>query len=158
MTEYQFISENTIKHLSLHDCQCSRLYYRDSTLIFEMEWMEVLSTHPDNPFDKAYQSTEGKVILIHPAIELGTLITHAPQGDKVVLAIEDIDICDFEVLDFIEKIDSKECNLTLFGEFHGHSQYDYIQMNIKYSSSKVMFNELTEVSWFEDKRFYNSNK
>lgn len=54
MVEYKFISENTIEYLSLHDCQCSRLYYADSTLIFEMEWMEVLATHPNNPFDKSY--------------------------------------------------------------------------------------------------------
>ena len=54
MVEYKFISENTIEYLSLHDCQCSRLYYADSTLIFEMEWMEVLATHPNNPFDKFF--------------------------------------------------------------------------------------------------------
>lgn len=71
MDYYKFVSENTIEHLSLHDCQCSRLYYMDSTLVFEMEQMEVLSTHPDNPFDKAYQSTEGKIILNNAIIESG---------------------------------------------------------------------------------------
>lgn len=147
---YKFISENTIKYLSLHDCQCSRLYHTDTTLIFEMEWMEVLSKHPNNPFDKSYQSTEGTIILVNPVVELGTLFTDAPQGDKLMSSIEDIDISDFEVLDFIEKSNGNEYKLKLFGQFDVHSKYDFIQMSIKYSSSKVMFNELTEVSWFEN--------
>lgn len=158
MAGYKFISENTIEYLSLHDCQCSRLYYTDMTLIFEMEWMEVLSTHPNNSFDKSYQSTEGKIILVNPIVELGILFTGASQGDKLMSSIEDIDISDFEVLDFIEQSYGNEYKLKLFGRFDAHSKYDFIQMSIKYSSSKVMFNELTEVSWFEDKTVFDNNK
>ena len=95
MVEYKFISENTIEYLSLHDCQCSRLYYADTTLIFEMEWMEVLATHPNNPFDKSYQSTEGKIILLNPVVELGILLTDASQRDESMNNIEDVDISDF---------------------------------------------------------------
>lgn len=137
MVQYKFISENTIEYLSLHDCQCLRLYYADTTLIFEMEWMEVLATHPNNP-----------------VVELGILLTDASQRDESMSNIEDVDISDFEVLDFIEESNGNEYKLKLFGQFDAHSKYDFIQMSIKYSSSKVMFNELTEVSWFEDKRFF----
>lgn len=154
MVEYKFISENTIEYLSLHDCQCSRLYHVDATLIFEMEWMEVLATHPNNPFDKSYQSTEGKIILLNPVVELGIFFTDASQRDESMSNIEDVDISDFEVLDFIEEANGNEYKLKLFGQFDAHPKYDFIQMSIKYSSSKVMFNELTEVSWFEDKRFF----
>ena len=51
-------------------------------------------------------------------------------------------------------IQGNEYKLKVFGQFDAHSKYDFIQMSIMYSSSKVMFNELTEVSWFEDKRFF----
>jgi len=154
VVEYKFISENTIEYLSLHDCQCSWLYYADSTLIFEMEWMEVLATHPNNPFDKSYQSTEGKIILLNPIVEIGILHTDDSQRDESMNRIEDVDISDFEVLDFIEESNGNEYKLKVFGQFDAHSKYDFIQMSIMYSSSKVMFNELTEVSWFEDKRFF----
>ena len=147
-------NKNTIEYLSLHDCQCSRLYYADTTLIFEMEWMEVLATHPNNPFDKSYQSTKGKIILLNPVVEIGRLLTDVSQRDESMSNIEDVDISDFEVLDFIEESNSNEYKLKLFGQFDAYSKYDFIQMSIKYSSSKVMFNELTEVSWFEDKCFF----
>lgn len=157
MVEYKFISENTIEYLSLHDCQCSRLYHVDTTLIFEMEWMEVLATHPNNPFDKSYQSTEGKIILLNPVVELGIFFTDASQRDESMNNIEDVDISDFEVLDFIEEANGNEYKLKLFGQFDAHPKYDFIQMSIKYSSSKVMFNELTEVSWKISDSFYNNN-
>ena len=76
----------------------------------------------------------------------------------MLLDIEKINIFDFEVLDFIERINSKEYFLTLFGILDEHPKYAFIQMKIKYSSSKVMFHELTEVSWFEDKIFDSRNK
>ena len=103
MVEYKFISENTIEYLSLHDCQCSRLYYADSALIFEMEWMEVLATHPNNPFDKSYQSTEGKIILLNPIVEIGILHTDDSQRDESMNRIEDVDISDFEHDSYILK-------------------------------------------------------
>ena len=138
MAEYKFISENTIDYLSLHDCQCSRLYHANKTLIFEMEWMEVLAAHPNNPFDKSYQSTEGKIILFNPVVELGLLLTDALYRDESMSNIDDVDISDFEVLDFIEEANGNEYKLKLFGQFDAHSKYDFIQMSIKYSSSKVM--------------------
>jgi len=65
-TAFKFFSENTLKYLSFHDCHCSRLYYSDETLIFEMDWMEVLADHPLNPFEKSHQSSAGKFLLLSP--------------------------------------------------------------------------------------------
>ena len=74
--------------------------------------------------------------------------------DTCIAYNKNVDISDFEVLDFIEESNGNEYKLKVFGQFDAHSKYDFIQMSIMYSSSKVMFNELTEVSWFEDKRFF----
>ena len=92
--------------------------------------------------------------MLNPIVEIGILHTDDLQRDESMNRIEDVDISDFEVLDFIEESNGKEYKLKVFGQFDAHSKYDFIQMSIMYSSSKVMFNELTEVSWFEDKRFF----
>jgi len=39
--------------------------------------------------------------------------------------------------------------LSLYGVFSRNSQFDSIEMSIRYSLSKVMFNDLGAVSWFE---------
>ena len=56
MDGFRYVSENTIDHLSLHDCDCSAMKSDGEDLIFEVEWIEVLATHPDNPFPQAHQS------------------------------------------------------------------------------------------------------
>lgn len=150
MEDYKNVSVNTICHLSLHDCVCARLYYDRNILVFDMEWMEVLSSHPDNPFDKAHQSGCGKIILSDPEIGHGVFIAKDPGGDKRILHKEDIDARDFEVLDFTEENKGNAFRLKLFGEFHRNPNFAWIEMEICYSSSSVMFDRLGELSWFED--------
>ncbi|MBO6229268.1 MAG: hypothetical protein J6O50_01765 [Ruminiclostridium sp.] len=74
MENFTYISENTIEHLSLHDCSCTRMYQKGTTFVFDMEWMEVLASHPDNPFEKAHQSGTGRIVLNDTVIVSGELI------------------------------------------------------------------------------------
>lgn len=39
---YKNISENTIQHVSLHDCSCTVMHWDKALMVLEMEWMEVL--------------------------------------------------------------------------------------------------------------------
>ena len=64
--KFKYVSRNTIKNLSLHDCDCTKFYYQNSRLVFEMKWMEVLANHPLNPYNKALQSGISKIELINP--------------------------------------------------------------------------------------------
>ena len=80
MENYRYRSVNTFEQLSLHDCQGSVMRREDRTLVLEMEWMEVLAAHPDNPYDKAHQSGEGKIVLRGAVIESCELIKAIPRN------------------------------------------------------------------------------
>ena len=149
MSMFKYVSKNTIEHLSLHDCQCRRFYFADNALHFDMEWMEVLASHPDNPFNKAHQSGEGKVILANPEIVSGQLIATPPASDREIDRIEDLDVRNIEILDFDEEADENTYSLKMFGQIYGNKKYDFIEMRIRYIESEVMFDELGDVSWFE---------
>lgn len=145
MAQFRYVSENTIEHLSLHDCGCSVMRFDGDDLIFEMQWMEVLATHPDNPFPQAHQSGEGRIILHGAHIERGELI----KGDKSSPIDKTAQVKDFEILVFDEEKSDGGFVLSLYGISVGEPKADFIQMKIRYSSSEVMFNELGGESWFE---------
>jgi len=146
MDGFRYVSENTIEHLSLHDCGCSVMRFDGDDLIFEMQWMEVLATHPDNPFPQAHQSGEGRIILHGAHIERGELI----KGDKSSPIDKTAQVKDFEILELDEEKSDGGFVLSLYGVFSGADKPDFIEMKIRCSSSAVMFSELGEVSWFED--------
>ena len=89
--KFNVISENNLEYIDFHDCECSRLYYENDTLIFEMEWMEVLAEHPMNPYNKAHQSDEGMVLLQLPKIE--QLILY--KNDSEIISANDFENVDF---------------------------------------------------------------
>lgn len=153
MKNYSVISENTIDFLSLHDCQCSHFYYDKEKLVLEMEWMEVLATHPENPFEKAHQSGEGRIELFSPKIIEGQLHLAMKEGCPPItrnIAIDDMDFRDVEVLVCEEEKVQNGFQSKWFFRFDwDHAQYDSIALRICYEKSKVMWNELNEVSWFE---------
>lgn len=145
MTQFKYVSRNTIEHLSLHDCVCSDMRFVGADMVFKMQWLEVLATHPDNPFAQAHQSGQGRIVLHEPVIEQGVLI----KGDKNIPIGENAQIRDFEVLEFDEERAEGGFELSLYGISVGEPKADFIQMKIRYSSSGVMFNELGGESWFE---------
>ena len=148
MDGFRYVSENTIEHLSLHDCDCTAIERDGEDLVFEVEWIEVLATHPDNPFPQAHQSGRGRIVLHGAVIEQGELI----KGDDDKTPIADVaQVKGFEILQFDEERKDGGFELSLLGVFSGvkNAEYDYIEMKIRYSSSTVMFSELGEVSWFE---------
>ena len=146
MAQFEYVSENTIEHLSLHDCGCSVMRFDGDDLILEMQWMEVLATHPDNPFPQAHQSGEGRIILHGAHIERGELI----KGDKSSPIDKTAQVKDFEILALDEEKRDGGFVLSLYGVFSGADKPDFIEMKIHCSSSSVLFSELGEVSWFED--------
>lgn len=145
MKTFKYTSKNTIQHLALHDCFCARMYWDCTYLIFEMEWMEVLASHPDNPFEKAHQSGIGKIVLSDAVINSAALI----DGDTIHPINKSDEINDFEILKFDEKCKETGYELSMFGDSVSNPSADFIEMNITYSESGVMFDGLCDVSWFE---------
>ena len=133
------------------------MFFDGSNIVLDMEWMEVLPSHQNNPYSKAHQSKEGRIVLRRPSLEKCILL---PWGKKETrsreLALDEIDVRDFEVLRFDEEADQGGYKLMLYGEIdngQGKAEYAFIDMIVHYSSSEDMFNELAGESWFENGPF-----
>ncbi len=157
MVSYKFCSKNTLGYFSLHDCRCSRMFFDGSKIVLNMEWMEVLPGHPNNPYSKAHQSKEGCIILEKPSLDKCTFL---PWDDKEEpsreLPLEELDVCNFEVLRFDEEAEQNGYKLMLYGEMdipQEGAEYAFIETVIHYCSSQEMFNELVDESWFEKEPF-----
>ena len=162
--EFKYVSKNTIDNLSLHDCSCTKFYYQNNRLVFEMEWMEVLANHPQNPYNKAHQSGVSKIELINPKylyinrtknkegntgipIEY-TSIEEINNKISTINISETIDILNFDEI----KIGNDYC-VYVYAIYMKNTNYDAIEMKIIYEESIVSFNDLGDESWFEDEKY-----
>ena len=154
---YKYCSKDTLDHFSFHDCVCSRMFFDGSNIVLNMEWMEVLPSHPNNPYDKAYQSNEGRIVLENASLDKCVLLPWDEKEKQTrELNLDEIDIKDFELLSFDEEEDEDGYKLLLYGEIdnrQGDNGYAFIDMIVRYSSSQDMFNELVSESWFEGEGF-----
>lgn len=149
---YRYIGEDTLQYVSLHDCDCSHLYYADDCLIFEMEWMEILRTHPLNPFPQAHQSGEGRIELVEPRIVECTL---AVKGSEEIRSVSDVREMDYGEMEFL--ICDEACReegtdvhyAEMYMIFDRDSCYDDLSLKIEYRKSLVMWDAFHAVSWFE---------
>lgn len=142
---YRVKSINTTKYISLHDCCCKRMFLEDSALTLEMEWMEIDAEHPENPNSKAYSSDEG-IIVFEDVIVLDVTINDEKSlyasfheyNNTIIMGFGEIKVNSayrYGVLDFLDNSDGYVCITFLF------------------KKSAIMWNELTNVSWFEERRF-----
>ena len=150
--EFKVFSTDTIQYVSFHDCNCLRLYYTDEKLVFEMEWMEVLAEHPMNPYEQAHQSGEGKVVLQSPVLSRCELYRENEDKFEVYL-LENIDFCDVELLQVEETESNGMFTLKIYLSFNNNDEYDFASIEIEYKKSYVMWNELRDLSWFEDDKW-----
>ena len=59
------------------------MFFDGSNIVLDMEWMEVLPGHPNNPYSKAHQSKEGRIILEYLINRQGLLEKEIKAG-KVI--------------------------------------------------------------------------
>ncbi|CAH1202267.1 hypothetical protein PAECIP111891_02099 [Paenibacillus allorhizoplanae] len=78
--EYQYISENKIDHLSLHDSVIDKAYVNENELILEFDHLDVLVTHPLNPYPVAKSS--GKAAIIFELFEMVQSILYDTSKKK----------------------------------------------------------------------------
>lgn len=154
LQEYKYISQDTLQYLSLHDCCCRHFYYRHRQLTFEMEWLEVLSEHPLNPYSQAHQSGKSRVEFVNPTIIECVLNENKTRdGQQIFRLIEDIaeiDFCDTEFITFEVKQESNLYYAKFFLLFDADTHYHSISLEIAFESALIMWNELNDISWFED--------
>lgn len=151
--EYNFISENTTDMIYLHDCDCNAMCYQNHCLIFEMEWMEVLAEHPLNPNSKAHQSGEGKIILFEPQLVECALYENKKLNGELpeqkIVNIEELNFKDMEFLEYTEEKMEDGYLAKMYLIFNNRTAYHSIAIELKFKKSIVMWDELTEESWFE---------
>lgn len=143
--DYKVKSINTVKYISLHDCCAKKIVSKDSTLTLEMEWMEIDAEHPENPNGKAYSSDEGiivfeDVIVLDVTIndEKSSSVVFQEYSNAIIMGFGEINVNSvyrYGVLDLLDNSDG------------------YVCITFLYKKSVIMWNELTDVSWFEDRRF-----
>ncbi len=141
--DYKVKSVDTTKYISLHDCCAKKIFLKGSALTLEMEWMEIDAEHPENPNGKAHSSDEG-VIVFEEVIILDI------NGEKCVNNLFD-EYDDMEIMGFGETAVN---SLYRYGvlDFFDESN-NYVCITFLFKKSTVMWNELTDVSWFEERRF-----
>lgn len=143
---WKYISENTTNFLSLHDCECSHIYYKNGKLIIELVWMDVLEDHPQNPFSEAHESGNACIELINPK-----LINCDYYINNEKITTKDITQIDFKDILFLNFDETQKDDLfanKMFLIDNGLTDYDNLTIEISYKSSVVKFNELKKESWF----------
>lgn len=152
--EWNYESIDTVMHLSFHDCECSRIYNENNNLVMLMEWMEVLETHPDNPYNEAHQSGNGMIELLECEI---INLEHNIGEEKILIeSLNEIDFYAFEVLDFdIEKFQSNYRAKIYLLKTTPQKQFEDISIELLFKKSRTRFDELNDVSWFVD---FNNRK
>ncbi len=144
--KYRVESENTTKYIELHDCQCARFSFGGGRAVMEMEWIEVLAEHPENPYEKAHQSGEGEIVfegavMISDKTELG----RDGFGELSALSVEGIEILSF----FESEIDGR----YRYACIGGLCENEYVTLELLFERSLVKWNELNGESWFEAREF-----
>ena len=146
--KFNVISENNLEYIDFHDCECSKLYYENDTIVLEMDCMEVLSEHSMNPHDKAHQSGEGMVMLHLPTIEQLVLY----KNNSEIISVNDLNNVDFQdtiLLQYDESKTNDGYKAKIYLLFNSNKEFDGALIEISYNKSVAMWDELKDVSWFE---------
>ncbi len=156
--EYKYISKDTLEYLSLHDCIIQSTKFEKDNLTLDFEHIDVLPSHPNNPYDVAKYT--GKASLIFQNCEvLKSFIYDTRFIKKSVIQVEkdaqkvNIDIInlatDFEVLDM--KMIEKN-GISYVYEFGGNCSNelgsDFGVFILKFDMVLICWNELINDAWF----------
>lgn len=154
--KYKTESKNTTQFINLHDCQCQHLSYNNSKIVLEMDWIEILAEHPENPYNMAHSSDNGlielnDVIIINHTIDRGNNFTSAIEMNKP-FKINDIEIYSFSEYSLINS-EYKYAEISAFSPDN-----DYIIIELLFKESCVKWNNLDDISWFERERNQKAEK
>lgn len=149
MQKWKYVSENTTGAVSLHDCDCTRIYYENNRVIMEMEWIEIMEYHPQNQYSEAHQSGNGIIEFKEPQVIECTF-----EKTGVSETISDLKMLEFTNLEFLDFEEVKneigyESKMFLV-KSSNEGIYDNVVLVLRYKSSVVKFNELKDASWFVD--------
>lgn len=151
-------SKDTLNHLSLHDCVINHAEWIGNSLVFHMDWIEVLKTNPLNTTGRA-KNARNAVLIFEDAIEISCIyydLTKAQEEgketnkksynipDDAEIIITSITECckDVEISQDEQNIENGQKIWTCL------CQNDS-EFKISYSTMWVCFNDFDKDSWFE---------
>ena len=151
---FKYVSENTFKHITLHDCVIEEIIVSDNKIIFIFDHIDVLLSHPLNDFDNPKCTGKAELIFENYS-ELKSLNyeTSYINGDKVIVTDEKVIgpselnkiAKDMEVLDVQEEISGNIFELT----FSGIDEYrNFNVFKLKFEKLIVCWNEFRDDAWF----------
>ncbi|WP_234340236.1 hypothetical protein [Gorillibacterium timonense] len=162
MTYIKFTSENTLDHVSLHDCVIYAISFKNQSLSVLFEHIDVLSTHPRNNTGKAMYT--GKAILKFIDFEILESFlydTSEIEGKKRIIVEGEVQkrvidiselLIDFEVLKN-EEVQTQDnyCIHRFDGSTSLKYNADFGYWIIKYKTLIIEWDELIDTAWFEDR-------
>ncbi|MDE5569888.1 MAG: hypothetical protein K2I82_04455 [Ruminococcus sp.] len=153
--KYKTESQNTTQFINLHDCQCQHLSYKNSKIVLEMEWIEVLGKHPENPYGMAHSSDKG-FIELNDGIIIDYIIDYGNNSTANIEINKPFKIDDIEIYSYSEnnKINSE----YKYAEISALTPDNFIMLEILFKESCVKWNNLDDVSWFESEKNQKADK
>lgn len=125
---YKFKSQNTLEHISFHDCIIKRAIWSNSNLLLYFDWLDIFKMHPNNDTGKAKQSDNALVYFENvnvkatksqwydnsKAIAKAYKKIKKSEKQSIVLdyGIEDIEIKDIEFFDAINGLEITVLNIV----------------------------------------------
>jgi len=160
--ESNFISENTLNFVSLHDCVIEEVSIENQNLIVTFEHIDVLSDHPMNNTGFSMYTGKAKVRFIDYEINESILYdTSGLKGKRQIIVEEDaheIKLHISELLLDFEVLKNEELQVTedfFIQRFDGLTSLkynaDFGYCIIKYKKLVIEWNEFIEKAWFEDR-------
>jgi hypothetical protein len=110
MTDFKFVSTNTLDHVSLHDCIIETVSFVEKQLMLSFDHIDVLPTHQLNPFEKP-KYTGKAVILFEDAIILESILfdTSHVRHLRVVNVETDAKKKEMDIIDLAENFELSKC-------------------------------------------------
>ncbi len=147
--KYKYVSQNTTSHIAFHDCRCSKMYYKHNKLILDMEWLEILPSHPQNPYDKAYSTDKGQVVFYNPRI-LNCTLYQAGEIETKINSFKELNLQNFEILEYDETLENGLYCAEMY--FFVNKGGVGISLKLAFDKSCVCFDNFTKISWFEERK------
>ena len=151
---FKYVSENTFKQITLHDCVIEEIIFSDNKITFIFDHIDVLLSHPLNGTNNPKCTGKAELIFENYS-ELKSLNyeTSYINGDKVIITkekiIDEVELNkiakDMEVLDVQEELSENIFQLT----FSGIDEYrNFNVFKLNFEKSIVCWNEFTDDAWF----------
>jgi hypothetical protein len=155
MSDFRFISTNTLDHVSLHDCIIETVNFVEKQLTFSFDHIDVLPSHPLNPFEKPKYTGKAAVVF-EDAVVLESILfdTSDIRHLKAIIVETDAKRIEMDIIGLAENFKVSICTQNASDSgyfiegFPWKYQTEFGQIMISCKQVKVYWNKLLADTWF----------